>query len=182
MHLLAAVLLALSVPSETPIRDSIDRIAAAVVADERVGRVEGFESSGVQKPEREKFFGARNLLLGAAMFGSTVADVETSYACFGATRTDYTPLPNGDVFVQTWTCHEGNRHRRKDFEHGRMRVYPVNIGVNGALWAGSHFLRRSDHKTLRLLGWTVPVVVTVIQSRQAFLNARITADIKRGRP
>jgi hypothetical protein len=157
-------------PSTTPLRDSADRIVA------NVPPMSGFD--GVKKPHRESFFGPTNLLMGAALFGSTVADVESSLSCFSATSTRRTTLPNGDVLVETEFCYEGNGSRGNDYASGRSAVYPKNLAFNGAVWTGSYFLRRSKSPFVKALGWVAPVMVTGLQAHLAISNRQVENKVR----
>lgn len=164
----------------TPIRDSADRIAA-LAADHQVGAPKGFEERGVTKPKKEKFFGPVNVLMGVGLFGAGAGDVETTFTCLGTRGYSETPLPGGYVYQETRWCREGNADFRPFIEKGRWAAHGAKAGLNGAIWAGSYFMRRSRRVPLKVAGWVLPVFAIGYQGKLALDNMRTTDWVKKGR-
>lgn len=170
-------------PVRPSLRASAERtVASLATGDHQVGAVKGFEPVDVQKPKKEKFFGPVNILLGVGLLGSGVADVETTYTCMGTRGYSETLLPNGSVYQETRWCEEGNAHFRPFVERGRWAAHGAKAGLNGAIWVGTHFMRRSRHVPLKVAGWVLPVFAIGYQSKFAVSNVRTTEWVRHGGP
>ena len=158
----AAVLLAtLSPTSGTPaprtIGESVARIAEA--SDESALVQKGFSVS----PKREGFFSAPNLLVGVLLFGSAIADAESTFACLDASP----------------RCVEGNPHRANDIARGRSATYATEAAVAVPTWVISHYLRRSDHRSIRILGWAFPLTLSGVRIQAAINNIKLKNELLR---
>jgi hypothetical protein len=199
LHVMFAVLAA-AAPGVTPIRDSVDRITTDVAMrtgdGEQVGKVAGFEGGGVRKPRQESFFGPVNLLTGASLGLGAWYDVKTTMdgrALLGANprpvppgtiMQDGTPAPPGsfrgdrmfigsDGVARYVVLHEKSEfYRASVIDNNRRAMWRQKTFVNAPVWVGSHFLRRSRHVPLKVVGWALPVVWTGLQVKAGIDNQR----------
>jgi hypothetical protein len=170
-------------PEPRPIAASVDRVVANTFVGSGQASPSGFDRASFKLHQRkkEKFFSATNMLMGAGLFGSAVADLETTFTCLGTTGETRTPLPGGSTYVETRWCYEGNSFFRPLINSGRASSYGGKALFNVPVWVGSHYLRRSSHRTVRVIGWVVPVVAIGVQTKLAIDNVRTTNFVRTGR-
>lgn len=123
--------------------------------------------------EKEKFFGITNVLFGVGMFGSGGLDVKTTYMLLDLPEsvTISEPLSGGYIKRTTYfRGGEGLRFMRQYMTKGKAAAWSAKMGIDAGFWVLSYSWRRSDKKAFRLAGWMVPVLITVGQSRLAYLN------------
>jgi len=101
----------------------------------------GFGVSSSFAQQDIKVFDKKFLAVSAALWGSTIFDIETTYSCIRAS-----------------TCYERNPIIRSFFHAGRPATYGFCAGANGVVLYSSYRLRKSSNPTARKLWWVVPVI------------------------
>lgn len=176
--------LAAPVFRQGPISAAAERAVAGLELNADQVCPPGFDCTSTKpqpKRKKEKFFSATNILMGVGLFGSAAADLETTFTCLGTTGRTETPLPDGSTYVETRWCYESNSRFRPFIEAGRGGAYGGKALMNVPFWVGSHFMRRSNNKTVRVIGWVVPIVAIGVQSKLAIDNKRVTDFVRTGR-
>ena len=140
------------------IRESVERITA--LSDESA--LEPLAGTfGVPARRREGFFSATNIGMGVFLFGSTIADTESTYACLKYPQ-----------------CVEGNPRQKDRVARGRGAVYPHGFAISGSMWLVSHWMRRSEHRAVRVIGWAFPIGLGSRESWAAIQNMKLRNKLR----
>ncbi len=107
--------------------------------------------------EKEKFWSPTNLVLSSVWLGATAADVDSTFR----------------VLKRCASCYEANPIVAPLLKRGPALTWTVITGVTLADVELAHELRRSDHKTLRIIGWAVPIVATGLHTWAAIHNHQL---------
>jgi hypothetical protein len=144
-----------------PINDSVDRVVARA---EFAGFYASFDYGGFQDlkaPDgpKERFFGTTNMVLTGGVFLTGVADIESTFACIGAHGSNY-------------ICSDRTAFYRPLVGRGRFYAYVGRFGSDALSTVPPYFMRRSEKKSLKVVGYIIPVVAIVVQSVATRNNIR----------
>ncbi len=166
--LLLSLVLALCASSATA-----DQLVGPPAPREQVGNVPGFSDEGLIKPRREKFFGPVNLLTGLALAGAAIYDVKTTVDAYNLQGNYEIHRPDGSVSFVTVVVYEKSAFYRAAVNSNDVgSLWRRKAYVNAPIWVGSHFLRRSRHLPLKVVGWAAPVVLGGLQLKAGLDNRK----------
>lgn len=120
-------------------------------ADKRINKGERCNTRYFNCIERETFWSSTNVLMGIGLYGTAVADLETTYRLIA-----HPPVTSGDI---EYSGAEGNPLMAPFVHHGRPVGYAIKMGINTGIWVATHKMRRSDNKVNRVFGWVMPIVI-----------------------
>jgi hypothetical protein len=112
---------------------------------------------------RKGFLSRENLLLTGGVAVTGITDVESTFACINTTAYD-------SQTGRRWYCVEGNRLARPFVERGKLASYGAKTAFVAAVTVPSYYLRRSRHKSLRVVGYVLPIAAMLAQGRATIGN------------